>query len=231
MDHLTQIENQRLATLRDERKQDRRRLVMEQFYQAALPLIKEKGIDGISIAEITEAAGYSKGSLYNYFASKEEFIGESLRWSLKKFLAAIESIVSSPLPPFSQQLVELRLYLQSTFNDAHKLMFAQAFNLASLQSEQSKGCYEKLQPLLLNIRTIIADFFQRGMDEGIVHSIDPQRLSTFFIHAVVGQGIFDRYHTLGELDSRANDSFYDQLFSLMILRPQQGTQEEITLHV
>jgi AcrR family transcriptional regulator len=45
--------------------------------RAALDLFAAKGIDGVSIAEIAQAAGVSQGALYRHHASKEE-----LAWTL-----------------------------------------------------------------------------------------------------------------------------------------------------
>ena len=40
----------------------------------ALDLFAEKGIEAASISEVAKAAGIGKGTVYEYFASKEELI-------------------------------------------------------------------------------------------------------------------------------------------------------------
>src|SRR5258707_665010 len=45
--------------------------------RAALDLFAEKGVDGVSIAEIAQAAGVSQGALYRHHPSKED-----LAWAL-----------------------------------------------------------------------------------------------------------------------------------------------------
>jgi len=44
--------------------------------EAARTLIKENGIDNVSVDDITQAASVAKGSFYVYFKKKEDIVGE-----------------------------------------------------------------------------------------------------------------------------------------------------------
>ena len=46
--------------------------------EAALRLIDEKGFDNVTVSQITEAAGVSKGAFYIHFKSKEELIEQQI---------------------------------------------------------------------------------------------------------------------------------------------------------
>ena len=48
--------------------------------KAALSLINEKGFDNVSVSEITEAAGVSKGAFYIHFKSKEDLIEQQINF-------------------------------------------------------------------------------------------------------------------------------------------------------
>jgi AcrR family transcriptional regulator len=50
-----------------------------QLLQAALKIFARDGIDGASVADIAEAAGVAKGSVYLYFDSKEALAGDLVR--------------------------------------------------------------------------------------------------------------------------------------------------------
>ena len=43
---------------------------------AAKDLIQQRGVNGVSFQEISDAVGIKKASLYHYFSSKEELICE-----------------------------------------------------------------------------------------------------------------------------------------------------------
>ena len=51
-----------------------------QLLQAALKIFARDGIDGSSVADIAEAAGVAKGSVYLYFDSKEALAGDLVRY-------------------------------------------------------------------------------------------------------------------------------------------------------
>jgi TetR/AcrR family transcriptional regulator, transcriptional repressor for nem operon len=51
-----------------------------QLLQAALRIFARDGIDGASVADIAEAAGVAKGSVYLYFDSKETLAGDLVRY-------------------------------------------------------------------------------------------------------------------------------------------------------
>lgn len=53
--------------------------------EAALRLIDEKGFDNVTVSQITEAAGVSKGAFYIHFKSKEELIEQQISESYDEF--------------------------------------------------------------------------------------------------------------------------------------------------
>jgi len=54
---------------------DKRRMILD----AALELIREKGFEGTRIIDIADRAGIGKGTVYDYFSSKEEVIAASVQ--------------------------------------------------------------------------------------------------------------------------------------------------------
>lgn len=52
--------------------------------ETASRLFREKGIDGVGVAEISKLAGLTHGALYAHFPSKEALAAEALAWSLEQ---------------------------------------------------------------------------------------------------------------------------------------------------
>jgi AcrR family transcriptional regulator len=59
------------ATPRRERK---KQAVRSRIIESAIELFSARGIDGVSVEEIAEAADVGKGTVYNYFQTKEDII-------------------------------------------------------------------------------------------------------------------------------------------------------------
>ncbi|TCL72257.1 TetR family transcriptional regulator [Rhizobium sp. BK251] len=56
------------------RRERKRRQTRERIQEAAISLFLERGFDGTTIEDITEAADVSKRSFFDYFPSKEEVV-------------------------------------------------------------------------------------------------------------------------------------------------------------
>jgi len=58
--------------------------------RAASKLIRERGIDGVGVAEISKEAGLTHGALYAHFRSKEELALAALSFGLEETRARLE---------------------------------------------------------------------------------------------------------------------------------------------
>src|SRR6476661_5109904 len=61
----------------------------ERVLEAAARLFREKGVDGIAVAELMQAAGLTHGGFYNHFESKEELAAAAFR---EAFAAAVNRV-------------------------------------------------------------------------------------------------------------------------------------------
>ena len=56
----------------------------ERVLQTAARLFREKGVDGVGVAELMQAAGLTHGAFYGQFGSKEELVAQACAWALGK---------------------------------------------------------------------------------------------------------------------------------------------------
>jgi AcrR family transcriptional regulator len=75
------------------RGERRRRETRSRLLEAALRLMAEKGMEGVAINEITEAADVGFGSFYNHFDSKEAIYAALLDWVFEEFGDALDRLV------------------------------------------------------------------------------------------------------------------------------------------
>src|SRR5208282_925660 len=81
------------------RGQRRRRETRSRLLEAALRLMAEKGVEGVAINEITEAADVGFGSFYNHFESKEAIFAALVDLLFEQFGDALDRLVRGVADP------------------------------------------------------------------------------------------------------------------------------------
>jgi len=84
----------------------------QRILDAASRLFRERGFDGVSVAEIMQATGLTHGPFYNHFASKEALMAESVAHAMAASKAGAESAHGSP-----EAMIE---YVQSYLSEQHR---------------------------------------------------------------------------------------------------------------
>ena len=86
--------------------------------ETAARLFREKGFEGVGVADLMRAAGLTHGGFYNHFESKDELSAAACAHALAQAVAAIESVAESQ-PAKAEALGEYRRrYLSHKSRDA-----------------------------------------------------------------------------------------------------------------
>jgi TetR/AcrR family transcriptional repressor of nem operon len=96
--------------------------------QTAARLFRERGIDGVGVAEISKAAGLTHGALYGQFPSKQALVAEALTHGMDAGQAYMTAPKPHGAPTLSDQL-DLYLALD------HRDNLADGCAMAALASE------------------------------------------------------------------------------------------------
>lgn len=72
--------------------------------KAASKLFRERGIDGVGVAEISKEAGLTHGALYAHFKSKEELALEAMAYGLEQTNARIYACTKDGMPDLAAYL-------------------------------------------------------------------------------------------------------------------------------
>jgi len=95
---------------REQAAQNRERIV-----EAAAQLFRERGFDGIGVADLMKEAGLTHGGFYGHFSSKDDLIAEASARALTRSLAAFSNLAEGAShDPLS---VVARAYLTSKHRD------------------------------------------------------------------------------------------------------------------
>src|SRR5437588_11955946 len=98
----------------------------ERILKAASRLIRERGISGVGVDALTEAAGMTHGSLYSQFGSKERLVEEAVAYAI--------DAKGQELP----QAFELKDYVSEYLSPAHRDAPASGCPFSALACEVSR---------------------------------------------------------------------------------------------
>ena len=153
---MTETNNDGL-TSRQRKALDTRKRVLE----SAIALFQEKGFDAVSVDEITQAAGTSKGSFYTYFATKSDIVKEEFRLIDDFYESKLPEIrrfksAKSKLIAFTRHQLE---YLQSKMG--YRTLAILYMNQLSVTNDE-KFLTSMERPLIRILRDIIAEGQERA---------------------------------------------------------------------
>lgn len=138
---------------------------------AAAEVFQEAGFARASMSEICLRVGYSKATLYSYFASKEVLFFEVIALTAEEgFQATHQALdtnnehITQALESFGQRL--LAFLYSPQLQTVRRLVVAEAG-----RSDLGKRCFE-LGPE--RIRVIVGNFLQSAMDSGKLRSANAQ---------------------------------------------------------
>lgn len=80
---------------------------------AATRLLRERGLDGVGVAEITKAAGLTHGGFYGHFASKDALVAEACG-------QAFDNAVSRLPGGDTAKVADLTAYLDNYLSELHR---------------------------------------------------------------------------------------------------------------
>jgi TetR/AcrR family transcriptional regulator, transcriptional repressor for nem operon len=84
----------------------------EQVIEVASRLFRERGIDGVTVADVMEAAGFTHGGFYNHFPDKDALAVEACLATFDASVSALERAMEGGVGPY------VKGYLSPAHRDA-----------------------------------------------------------------------------------------------------------------
>ncbi len=157
---------------RKERERLRRR---EDILEAAKKVFAEKGFSGSTLDEIALRAEYGKGTIYNYFSSKEELFLTLVREGLQSF----KNTVNQALAPCESVVEKLEKYIEVALDYFYD--HQNAFKIISFEIHQPNSLSGVIQDELRETYSrelyFISQLIEQGVREGRFRITDSQRLA------------------------------------------------------
>ena len=188
------------AERRKREKQARRQSILD----AARDVFLDRGISATTVDEIAERAELSKGTIYQYFKSKEELCLTLLVEAKRQLHDALKEELDSQAHPLDQIMQLARAYHGFYLRrpDYFRLLFVlehQSYRgqvAAELQAQWTALGREGLE--------IVADVIRRGCAQRFIRPVDPWTTAVCLWAAVTGAIVLPaqeiRWDFLGDLD-------------------------------
>lgn len=166
----------------------------ERILAAAMKVIGERGLDKGTIAEIAKYAGIGKGTVYQYFTSKDEIFRALLVNFFNEMLSGWKQMLILELPPQEK----LRLILESgfdMFDELDKPGMKEAFPvlleimLYGFREKMKGGQHFDLGDTIRDIFEIIHPLMEEGVEKKIFRKGSPEFLSFILFASLDGIGI------------------------------------------
>jgi AcrR family transcriptional regulator len=104
----------------------------EDLLRVCARLFREKGFDGTSIRDISQAAGMHSGSPFYHFKSKQEMLLAVMEQGLTEGLRHLEAIAALQLPPAEKFRKLVRAHLRTLCDAGHDFIPVMLYDWRSL---------------------------------------------------------------------------------------------------
>ena len=152
-------------------------MMKEAISEAAVSVLAEHGVDGMTMDRVAVAADVAKGSLYCYFNSKHDLLKLVHAKIVDPILKTADEVIRADLPPTRK----LEAILRVVFDQLAK--HHGVFNLL-LKDDTARVV---LEPRRRTNRDIAvgqyAAIFRQGIEQGLFRPLDPVQLAEMFFGA------------------------------------------------
>lgn len=184
-------------------------------YQA----ISEKGTHRVSLQEIADRAGVSKGIILYHFSTRERLLLQTMEWVLNRNAVRIrEAIATEETPKRQVQVMITVIFRDAAANRRFYLTY-----LDFLDHAVRVDGFSRLRNTFRSIvNTLYAEVIHRGASQG-VFTIDDVDEAVHIVRAIV-DGLFLQW--LQETDWRARHAGYREMCQRAVLTYLQAPGEE-----
>jgi len=165
----------------------------QEILDAALDLFSEKGFHNVTINEIARASEFAVGTLYKFFANKEDLYKALILEKSNEFHSLLLKAIESD----KDEMLGIKAYLET-----HIRLFMENLKFVRLYLAETRGASfnigagldEALRERHALILNELAKTFKRGIRKGLFKGFDPYLLATALegiTHAFLVQHLVD----------------------------------------
>jgi len=168
-------------TRREVRREERRSAILE----VATRYFLEHGYAATTMSEIAAALGGSKGTLWNYYASKELLFADVLERAITEFRNQL-SLALNPEEPMRDALLQFCVrYCERIVKPESVALYRLVMSEVGRFPEVGRIFYERGPR---QVHRLLSNFLGQAMDKGELRAADPLEAAQFLIALCMGRG-------------------------------------------
>jgi len=170
----------------------------QEILQAAIKVFSRLGIPNTNMIDIAREAGIGKGTIYEYFRSKEEIINETFRKFTSSFNAVDLEALSLQQNSIDKLLFVIDGWIEILINASDEVRVLIEFWADSTRLRSSDRLDEITQ-LYRNLTDFLENIIQEGIDKHKIRKLDPKifaalmasSLDGIILYWIINAEIFD----------------------------------------
>lgn len=168
-----------MISRREREKDFKKQLIVE----AANRLFSKRSFEAVTVEDIARAAEFGKGTLYQYFGSKEEIFSYALETVLNRLCASIEKECPADLTP--RAALNNLITLNYRFYKKYGHLFPSLLRM-KLDGSLNIGLYTEIETLIKRRTSLTAQVFERGIRDKVFIAADSYKLARLLNKLVIG---------------------------------------------
>ncbi len=168
------------------RKRQEREWNRQFILEHAIAEFARTGYTGTTMEAIAEAAGVSKGTLYNYFANKQELFFSLLSWGMEEIRDIIDEAMAEEAPILEKTRLIVTRFLEvfEKGQDIHKIVMAEGERI-TLAAHKDLG--KMMRDQIMAFVGQLARFVERGQTDGVFRPGDPQKAAFIMLNIITAE--------------------------------------------
>ncbi|MCW2616522.1 MAG: hypothetical protein JWN08_3516 [Frankiales bacterium] len=151
---------------------------------AAATIFRQKGYQATTLADVSEAVGVDRASLYFYVSSKDEIFDEIVTELVKANTVEAERIAASAAAA-PAKLRTLVLSLMRSYSDNYPFLYVYLQQNLSHVSEERQGWAAELRGVNRRYEAAVQAIVQQGVDDGSLRPVLDARVVAFGLMGIV----------------------------------------------
>jgi len=156
----------------------------EAFVDAALRLMQLRGYEQMSIQDVLDAVGASRGAFYHYFDSKQQLLGAMVDRIAEQALAPLAPVVDDPELSAIEKLGQFFGGIAHYKTDRKALMLE---FIKIWRSDDNAVVRDRLRPALIDkVAPILSRIIEQGVTEEVFGVESPEETSLILMMLMTG---------------------------------------------